>query len=376
MPQQVRIRRQGAVVYQTGQLVPFQLSRGMVYREIYLRMQAAIAVTTGSIVTALTAQQIAGGGIWNICKSIEILANGSDSLRRFSGEQLNALQPLWFNAPPKSQGWTPFVTSGTNLATIDTMLVLPYWQPKSLRPLDTALDARLLSQLQLNITWGSITDVISANYIPNTTGVYSFSTNPTLTVYSNESFDPSKAQSFAQYRNFQITDNSQFANGAVTNGKITLPVGQMYRGFLICCKSAVQTASGSAGYGLAADIAGAINGIRLKSGTLVYHDMDNIAVQESYRQRNGIYRSQDTAGVLIEFGGLQNANSQYNPDAYTMVDLCADGYMSEAIDTLGFSELYLEIDTNTAIAQMTVIPMQIIPIRASSSSSTGAPATS
>lgn len=360
-PQQVRKRKIGTVPFVAGQLSTLLMPRDTVYREQYLRLQATITAS-GTITSALTNAGVAPAGLWNIIKKLEILANGSDVLKSFNGEELNQLNTFWFSAPPRDQGFVPFASSGTTVATIDTTLILPYWMPKAGRPLDTAFDSRLTSSFNINVTWGSITDVISSNYAPLVNGTVSFTSGPTLTVYNNASFDPNNPQAFNQWRIFRQQDTSTFSGGAVTGGLVRLPVGQVYRGFMLHAKSAVSPSG--ANTGLQPDLGGAINTIRVKSGATTYIDIDARVHQEAYRQRSGINRLVDATGVAINFGGLMGSSTNYNPDAYYFVDLVDDGYLTEAIDTLGFAEFNLELDTNTAIPELDVLPMQVIPIRA------------
>jgi hypothetical protein len=376
MPQQVRWRKQGIVPFVAGQLSTFQLARGMVYRTLALRLQAQIVTSAGGTIgTALTNAGVSAGGIWDVLPTIEIIANGSDSLKRFSGLELRELNKYWFSVPIRQDGWLPFPSSGTTVASIDSTLMMPFWMLKAIRPLDTALDSRLLSSLQLNATWGTVNSVVSSAYVPVAANGVAFAANPVLTVYSNESFDPSKTQAFSQFRVFKQLDTSDFTGGAVNQVPYQLPVGQMYRAFYIHCQAA--TSITGANTGLTPDLAGAavggvvrgpLNAIRLKSGTTVFADWDANVWHETYRIQAAILTTEDTAGVLIEQGGLMGAGSNYNPDSHYFVDLCTDGFLSEAIDTIGMAEIHLEFDTNIAIPTMSILPMQIIPVRAAQSS--------
>jgi hypothetical protein len=382
MPQQVRWRKQGIVPYFSGQLSTVQLARGMVYRTLALRLQASIVTSAaGTIGTALTNPGVGAGGIWDVCPTIEIIANGSDSLKRFSGLELRELNKYWYSTPARPDGWLPFPSSGTTIANIDSTLMMPFWMLKAIRPLDTALDSRLLSSLQLNVTWGNVFNVVSSAYVPVAANTAAFAAgSPTMQIYSNESFDPTKTQAFSQFRVFKQIDTADFAGGAVTQVPYQLPVGQMYRAFYIHCQNTPATTGASTG--LAVDSPGVtsavgteggptargpLSAIRVKSGTTVFADWDANVWQATYGLQDAVLRTEDTAGVQIEQGGLMATGSLYNPDAHYFVDLCTDGFMSEAIDTIGMAEIHLEFDTLAAIPTVNIIPMQIIPIRAAQS---------
>lgn len=381
MPQQVRWRKQGIVPYVAGQLSTVQLARGMVYRTLALRLQASIVTSAGGTIgTALTNAGVGAGGIWDVCPTIEIIANGSDSLKRFSGLELRELNKFWYSTPVRQDGWLPFPSSGTTIANIDSCLMLPFWMLKGIRPLDTALDTRLLSSLQLNVTWGNVFNVVSSNYVPVAANTAAFSgAGPVMSIYSNESFDPSKTQAFSQFRVFKQIDTADFSGGAVNQVPYQLPVGQMYRAFYIHCQAAIGTGAAT---GLSVDspgtagavgseggptLRGPLSAIRVKSGTTVFADWDANVWQATYNLQDAVLRTEDTAGVQIEQGGLMGAGSNYNPDAHYFVDLCTDGFLSESIDTIGMAEIHLEFDTLAAIPTVNILPMQIIPVRSAQS---------
>lgn len=337
MPQQVRVRRQKVINFQENARASERLSTGMVYREMMLRLQGTIDV--GNEGAAFDPSLLGPGDEWAAVKRLELLANGTDVLRNISGEDLRWLNLFQYGVPPRpSTAFYTVVADGT--VAFDSTAILPLWTPRSVRPIDTALDARLLSSLEMTVTWGAAADISRA-----TTGAPSFTVDPTLTVHSLESFGIQGP--FAQSRIPKIAKSSV---GVQNEFQIELPVSVMYRGFLLHAKDA----SGD-------DQADAINNIKLRSGSTVFFDSPGAVVQDWNSLRMGIQKqSYDRTDDAVN-SYFVSENSDF--DSVYFIDLVTDGRMTEAIDTLGFSEMILELDVGSAIETLDVYPLQIIPIR-------------
>jgi len=321
MPQQVRRRFQKTVKYSANNQESELLSRGMVYRELKLRLQGQLTCTAGNNTQALTLR----GDEWAAVKRVDIVANNTDVIRSIKGADLWWLNFFFYGMAPET---VSSIGGGGANPSFDTELVLPFWMPRSIRPIDTALDARELSDLKIVVTWGDYTDINGS-----ATG---FTTNPTLEVSSLESFGVKGP--FSQFRLFHIerevtADNPQF--------QIDLPVGPMYRGFM-----AYFTDGGS-------DSGSVLNNWKWISGTTVYADVKEKDLHEEYLIRHGIPRNPSRRG---------NAN---DADGIYMYDHVTDGYLSESVDSLGFSELQIELDVTkgTGTTKVVVYPLQVIPVR-------------
>ena len=322
MSQQVRRRFQKTVKYQSNNKETENLSRGMVYRELGIRLRGQLSITAANNTAANTLK----GNEFALIKRLDVIANNTDVIRSIKGVDLWWLNFFMLSSTPQ---FSSEVGDGATLnPSFDSYVKLPVWMPRSLRPIDTALDARQLSDLKVEVTWADHTAVNAS-----ATG---FETNPTVEVSSLESFNVKGP--FSQWRVYPIEkaitqSNDQF--------QIEIPVNYMYRGFMLNFTEA------------GADSGAILNNFKWKSGTTVFADMTAAELHEEYLTRNNINRQ---ANILSG-----NANSL---DGYFMYDHVTDGYLSEAIDSLGFSELTLELDvTAGAASKVTVYPMQIIPVR-------------
>ncbi len=333
MPQQVRWRKQQPVIYSgsgTKQIVP--LSRGMVYRELYLRLTATPTI----LAAANTIAAVAKGDQWGVVKRIDVVANSSDILRSFSGEQLLYLNRMYYGTNPRV---LPTLGDGaTANPALDSTLIIPFWSPRSLKPMDTCLDSRELSDLRLEITWGTFTDISS--------GATAWTGNPSIEVGSLEAFDVDGP--FNLKRVNQIIVN---AAGANTDFRVDVPVGPLYRQFLI------NTTTGGN------DTAGLITNFKIMSGTTVFFDQSESMIRDVSHLRNDLpfpILRPTAAGIGYIPRFLNSAAS--NQDAWYNLELVTDGYVTEAIDSYGLSELYFIFNVSAA-AQITILPNMVIPRR-------------
>lgn len=305
----------------------------MIYREIYFQFEGAPTLSAANNTQAKTDP----GDEWGLIKRIDLIANNTDVIKSISGSALWFLNKMLYGVNPRVT--VQLGDAATANVAFNSVLILPLWMPGIIRPMDTALDSRELSDLKLEITWGTHTDINS-----DATG---FTTAPTLKVFSLESFGV--AGPFAQWRVFEIEKE---VTSTTARFQIQLPVGPVYRAFLIRTTDAGVEQN---------DI---MNNLRILSGTTVFHDLPESVIRQSHDIRTGQVRGLDDGAVAAYTEDKRSTES--NRDAWYWVDLVTDGFLSEGIDTLGFSEFELELDVTKGggTTNVTVWPMQVIPIRA------------
>lgn len=328
MTQQVRTRKQETIAYSSNNKVSENLSRGMVYRELYLKLSGQLTATVGNNVYA----NVLRGDEWAVVKRIDVIANGTDVIKSFSGPNLRMLNYLWYGVPPKR---SVALGDGTANPAFASTLVIPFWMPRSVRPIDTALDSRELSSLTVEITWGTHTDINAS-----ATG---FTTSPTVELASLESFNVTGP--FSQWRMFEIEKE---VTSTTNRFRIELPVGGVYRNFLISATDA------------GADDNAVVNNVKLVSGSTVFDNLPADILQDVQHLRQGITRGFSGTAYDDVFMGDNN-----DMEGYYLLDRVTDGFLTEGLDTLGFSELFLEFDVTVGggTTNLTVIPSEIIPIR-------------
>lgn len=344
MGQQVRQRRQGSINISAFNTKYTQtLSRGYWLREIHLKYSGTM---TWGAAANNAAASLGRADEWSSLARIELIANGTDVIRSFSGLGLKMLNRFLYGQTCRLSA--QMGDGATASPAFASYLIIPIWQPMSVKPMDTALDTRKLSDLRLEITVGPSSDVQSA--------AAATAINAILDINLVESFgvegDVSDCKIYTLQSALQATGSNQ---------QITLPVTCLYRGVL------VNFAQGG-GVNIADQPADKITRIAFKSGTTVFREYAFDTVREWQRMRANQTRQliQTVAAGAGVSGGYVNTSRSLlaNEDAWAWLDFVQDGYLGEGIDALGLSEFYMEVDTNGATNPVaTLFPVQIFPRR-------------
>ena len=338
MAQQVRKRKQVTVAFESNGKVSEKLSRGMVYRELYLHLEGAATVTAGNNAAA----NIAQGDEWGVVKRIDVIANHTDVIFSLDGNALWWMNFFMFGNAPRI---TPALgDESTANVPFSSVLILPFWLPNSVRPMDYALDSRQLASLDIEVTWGTYTDINSS--------ASAMTTDPTLKVYSLESFgaDP-KADVYRTWRTYKVKKEITASN---TDFQVDFAVGNQYRGFFM------NFTDGGADDG---DI---LNNFKLISGTTVFADLPEEIIEQSELIRK---ITPYIFGALTgdAYLNLRRGSTNNSINGWYLYDHVTDGYNSEAIDTFGFSEfkMTLDVTVGSGTTYANIYPIEIIPIRQS-----------
>ena len=329
-----RWRTQNTIEWSAGNKVSQSFLKGMIYREIYLRLTGA----TTCLAVNNTQVKTLKGDEWSLIERIEIKANGTDTIRSFSGNVLWWLNFFLYGVAPKV---TQTMGDGaTANPAFDSLLMLPMLMPNSIQPEDTVIDSSRVQSLTIEITWASSHTAINASNS-------AFTTNPALQVLSMESFFPNGGEvTPANWRIYEIVENVTSAN---PKQQVKLNTGPVYRGFLINSVSD------------GADVSTILNNMKITSGSAVLFDLPGEAIKQITRQR-------------MRTGGGQFGGQVYNDlrignnndvEGWYYIDLAPLGKMSEAIDSLGMSELLLEFDLSNpgTTDKLNIYPLEIIPVR-------------
>lgn len=331
MPQEVRKQKQGTIEYSANNRETESLGRGVVYRELMIRLTGQPTLTTANNTTAKTKR----GDEWAVIRNLRLVANGTDVIKSLSGDDLWWLNYFMLSRPRI----TTAIGDGSANPSFDSVLILPLWMPGVIKPLDTALDARELSSLELEIDWGDHTSING-----DATG---WTTEPKVEIWSLASFNVQGP--FSQWRVFTIekeitADNPQF--------EIELPVGKLYRGFMIETTDADQ------------DQADILKNFKLVSGSTVFADVsaEDDVLQQAEDIRRGTVPHYDAAANAYD--DLRRSDNSQREGWY-VYDHVTDGRLTEGVDTLGFSEFKIEGDVAVGggTTKIRVIPWQVIPLR-------------
>jgi hypothetical protein len=323
----------GNVIEQDSTVQNYNLDRGIVYREIVLHLSLQPTVTAANNIAANLGRMEA----WSFLKRIQIVADGSDILRDFTGDELAMMNYFLYRVPPRREAyWGDGVTPNP---VADRIVRIPFWMPGISRPASLMLDARRLSSLVLRVQFGTFTDVNSA--------ATAWTTVPTLEVWSEFVMEgrAHRLGPFHTWREYSIaTQYSAQQNSA----QVILPVGHLYRGFM------VNTYSQAAG-AFPQDVVGFLKEFRWQSGSTMFADLIELVLREKFYNQYGLQNR--TPSEL-------SASSFFNPDAWFFYDHMDSGRLDDGIDSLGFAQLTLQNDiVGIANGFLSVHPMLIVPVR-------------
>lgn len=307
------IRRVGQIDFTAiNQVKSLDLPRKDFYRNLILKLTVVDTITTlGSpVLYANTPGQF--------LKRIEVIADGKDTIKSIGGIPL--IFKNFFNFTTYPRRVVPTLSAAALTWTIT--LILPFSLLRAIREIDTILDSGKLSTFELRVTGGDSADFYST--LPTTRAF----TSATLEVLVNEAikFD-TKPITPSVYKELTI----EKAMSATSNEfQILLPVGNIYRGFMIEATSnkvLVNTL---------------IQDIQIRSGTTVFYK----AAWGTVRDANALFNNMET----VAFDGM----------AY--VEFCPEGRMVDALDASKLSMLEAIFGTTylTATDFIRIYPDEII----------------
>lgn len=303
-----------------------KIDRGYIIREIALRLTCTITTTD----TAITASDISPAGLWGIVEGLRLKLNSNTNIRDISGDQLKLLNYFYYNQGDYTDEAGLVVGTGTTI-TVNSTLILPLWMVNSMQPIDTQLDARLLSNLELQVDWGDIADITDA-------------ANVTLDSCQMEIGTLNAFGIKGPFSTQLVTAEQYELSGSNSRFQIELATGNLYRSFLIGC----QDSNGD-------DLTGAIDNIRVFSGGTDFFNLPAEMWQRwSDKRERVIQNVNDGSGRFI--------SSNRNMDAWFYVDMVTDGYLSETINAVGMSTLKIELDVNQAVSSLQLVKQEVVPL--------------
>lgn len=253
---------------------------------------------------------------FDIITRIEIIANGSQTIKSYSGKMLY-LQNILEHGTVPSRTQTPSGTSSANQAFGGALTI---YFDKDKDYIESLLPTHVLSSLQLKITWATAA-TIDAGTSFNIDSLYIY---PLLTEEIN------RGQSTA---NIGVLKETEFVKTLVASGwtEVDLPIGNVYESIAV----------------LARDNTAASNTI------ISEYEVVKDGLEIIRKARFDQSRAEDLIDYALEAANL--------PSGFTVVDFDLGG--SAPIDTRGWSSLKLRLNistTPTSTSDVTVVAGEII----------------
>lgn len=306
-------RNIGSLSYSSASSVStLQLPRNYAYRKLMCRIAG-----TNTVVGGTGAGAVHTYAAYRAISKIEIVANGRDTIWSIAPEAIAIMNAIDY-------GTVPSFLNPTNDAaaaySFNAFFVIDLALIRSVRPIDTLFPSGALSTFDLKVTWGAGSDMF--------TGAVDFTSATisatTLTVQAFEEIGVIPG-GVGVNKLFTIDNVITAAN---SNYQIRIPVGNVFRGFLIHTKIDQVPADTI------------LDGVTLQSGTEVFQSWQS---NDELLDENKLKYSLETRLV-----------------GYHMVDfLDSDGFMSEALDARNLSTL--DMICNVALPAGTTRSLVVYP---------------
>lgn len=307
-------RRVGSANYTSaGGTSTIELPRQYNYRKLMCRISGSNIVSGGSGAGAVHTY-----AAFRAISRIELIANGRDTLWSVAPEAIAVMNILDYGAVPNFLNPT---NDAAATYSFNAFFIIDLALVRAVKPIDTLFPSAGLSTLDLKITWGAGADMF--------TGAVDFTSAAiqTTTELIVESFEEVGAIAAGVGVN-RITTIDRTITAASTNMQIQIPVGNVYRGFLIHTKSdevPVDTC---------------LDGVRVEAGTEVFQ---NWLGNDELLDYNKLSRGLETRLV-----------------GYHLLDwMDSDGFLSEALDARRMSNLDLIL--NAALPSGTTRKILVYP---------------
>lgn len=307
------IRRIGQIDFTSiNQVRSLDLPRKDFYRNLILKLTVVDTISTlGSpVLYANTPAQF--------IKRIEVIADGKDTIKSIGLRAL--LFKNFFNFATYPRRIVPTLSAAALTWTMT--VVLPFALVRTIREIDTILDSGKLSTFELRVTCGDSADFYST--LPTTRAF----TSANLEVLVSEAvkFD-TKPINPSVYKELSIEKQMSATSAEF---QILLPVGNIYRGFMIEAESnkvLVNTL---------------VQDIQIRSGTTVFFKGGWGAIRDA----NALFNNMETVAY----------------DGMAYVEFCPEGRMVDALDASKLSMLEAVFSTTylTTTDFIRIYPDEII----------------
>lgn len=270
-----------------------------------------------------------------LVRSLDLVANGQDTLRRIDMETLHRKNQLQFGTRPRiyAEAWAGFADVTREILKVAARL--PFAMPRAISQVDTLLDTAAMSSLDLLITWGAGMDTMNDLWPGTGTAESVTVTDAKLHITAIEYVGSPAGQNYALWKENWLRKQVT----AVDNSfQIKLPFASNlnYRGILLKTHSDGDQVDSIIPYnGLAI-----LNKMTLRSGTEIYlHE-----IAQLLQVQNRLQHAMEVPERTGTAAALNHRLQELVLEGYYYIDFCRDGRLSEMLDTTMLSDLELNIE--------------------------------
>jgi len=313
-----------------NQMRSFEIPRNYALVALEFELAANLTRTTGG-----TAGGPKDSAPAQLIASLDLIANGSDTIKHTDFETLHRKNEIQFGVRPRiySADWIGYADAPTKVLKVAARM--SFAMPKAIRQPDTLLDTAALSSLDLAVTWGAGVDTMDDTWNGEATPVVTVN-DAKLHITAIEYIGVPAGTTFGLWK--ETWKRKQVT--AVDNAfQIKLPygAGMNYRSILIKTHSDGNQVDTIIPYnGLAT-----LNKITLKSGTEIYLYEIGQLLQVQNRLQHGL---QVPERITAALAAIDHCLQELILEGYYYIDFCRDGRLSEMLDTSFLSDLELVLE--------------------------------
>jgi len=271
-----------------------------------------------------------------LIQSLDLIANGSDTIKHTDFETLHRKNELQFGTRPRiySHDWAGYADAADKVMKVAARM--SFAMPRALRQPDTLLDTAAMSSLDLAVTWGAGANTMDDTWPGSGGSAESVTVNDAkLHITAVEYIGVPAGTVFALWKETWMRKEVTAVNNAF---QIKLPygAGMNYRSILIKTHSNGNQVDTIIPYnGLAI-----LNKITLKSGTEIYL----YEVGQLLQVQNRLAHELQVPERIGSGAALDHALQELVLEGYYYIDFCRDGRLKEMLDTSFLSDLELVIE--------------------------------
>lgn len=314
----------GQLTFSANAVQSLELPRSFLYKTLYLRL-------AGSIANSASATFVSDEMPLDLIRKIEVLADGRKLLVVGSGRSLYRLAHFQRGVEPPRIGVNAVAAATYPIAAL---IPIDFQAVRMQMPADSFFDPRAYEKLELRITWGATTDLLTG-------GTVTTPTTPTLDVFIDQT---TKGADLSGFNRLHIFDDVPL-NATSTNLVLRVPRAGLLAHMML------GSLGGSAGKTIAT---GVINFVTLRSDSNFVH-VDRLKFDTD----------------LLQLGTVDTlANMRFNPDlsvavsggvaapamqGWGFIDLTEDGMIGSALNTVDLQTLDLVLDVTGAASNHVII---------------------
>ena len=269
-----------------------------------------------------------------LVRSLELVANGQDTIKRMPYETLHRKNQLQFGTRPRiyAEAWNGYADAADKVLKVAARL--SFAMPRAIRQVETLLDTAALSSLDLMITWGAGLDTMNDTW-PGTGTTESVTVNDAKLHITAIEYIGVVGWNLAMWKeNWKRKE----VTGVDNAFQVKLPYGSnlAYRSILIKTHSDADQVDTIMPYnGLAI-----LNKLTLKSGTEVYA----FEIAQLLQVQNRLAYNMEVPERTGSVAALNHRLQELVLEGYYYLDFCRDGRLTEMLDTTMLSDLELVLE--------------------------------